>query len=77
MVEAVPAMPYMSICDASELLSCEEKLHRRRAVLDGYFKQHGLQLVSMTNVPSLGTPGHIALDEHDMDPVLKDKIDRG
>ena len=64
MVEAVPAAPYGSIVDASELLSCEEKLHQRRAVLDKYFKERGLQLVSMTNVPSLGTPGHVALDEH-------------
>ena len=27
MVEAVPAMPYMSISDPEELLSCEDKLH--------------------------------------------------
>ena len=42
MVEAVPAMPYMSISDAGVLLSCEEKLHKRRAVLDQFFRERGL-----------------------------------
>ena len=31
----------------------------------------------MTNVPSLGTPGHIALDEHDIDAETKNSIDKG
>ena len=31
----------------------------------------------MTNVPSLGTPGHIALDEHGFDASTKDSIDKG
>lgn len=62
MVEAVPAMPYMSIIDVNELLSTGPKLHKRRAVLEEYFSKKGLCLVSMTNVPNLGTPGHIALD---------------
>lgn len=42
MVEAVPKSPYNSISDAQELLSCEEKLVNRRAVLDKFFKEHGL-----------------------------------
>lgn len=33
--------------------------------------------MSMTNVPNLGTPGHVALDEHDMDPTTKENIDQG
>lgn len=37
MVEAVPKNPYNSTLDAAELLSCEDKLHKRRAVLDEYF----------------------------------------
>lgn len=36
MIEAVPSKPYNSIIDASELLSCEEKLHHRREVLDEF-----------------------------------------
>jgi hypothetical protein len=31
----------------------------------------------MTNVPSLGTPGHIALVEHNLDQETKDNIDKG
>jgi hypothetical protein len=42
MVEAVPAMPYMSIIDPVELLSCEDKIHERREVLDEWFMQRGL-----------------------------------
>jgi len=37
MVEAVPSKPYNSIIDATELLSCEDKLHRRRHVLNDFF----------------------------------------
>ena len=58
MVEAVPAQPYNSLVDAAELLSCEDKLHKRRHVLDNYFREKDLLIASMTNVPSLGTPGH-------------------
>ena len=42
MVEAVPKAPYQSICEAEELLSCEDKLIERRALLDKFFKEHGL-----------------------------------
>ena len=42
MVEAVPMNPYNSLLDAAELLSCEDKLHKRRAVLDEFFKEYGL-----------------------------------
>jgi hypothetical protein len=36
MIEAVPLKPYDSLIDAAELLSCEQKLHARREVLDEY-----------------------------------------
>ena len=36
MIEAVPSKPYDSIIDAAELLSCEEKLYKRREVLDEF-----------------------------------------
>ena len=58
MVEAVPAQPYQSLVDPSELLSCEEKIHKRRHILDSFFREKGFLIASMTNVPSLGTPGH-------------------
>ena len=38
MVEAVPTKPYDSLIDAGELLSCEEKLLKRRIVLQEFFK---------------------------------------
>lgn len=63
MVEAVPRAPYNSIIQANDLLSCDAKLHSRRAALDEYFKGHGLQIVSLTNVPSLGTPNHVDAGE--------------
>ena len=63
MVEAVPLKPYNSLIDPAVLLSCEEKLLKRRQVLEEFFKDHGLYFVSMTNVPALGTKNHIQLDE--------------
>lgn len=63
MVEAVPKNPYMSISGADELLSCIEKLSQRREILQNYFKQEKLILVSMPNAPSLGTKNHIVLED--------------
>ena len=62
MVEAVPSAPYSSLVDAAELLSCEEKLHDRRATLDKFFNEHDLQIASLANVATLGTPNHIDLN---------------
>ena len=36
MIEAVPSKPYNSLLDPNELLSCEEKLHVRRQVLNDF-----------------------------------------
>ena len=36
MIEAVPTKPYNSLIDPKELLSCEEKLHERRKVLNEF-----------------------------------------
>ena len=63
MVEAVPTKPYDSIIDPASLLSCEDKLHARREVLEDFFKANDLQMASLTNVPFLGTEGHIILDD--------------
>ena len=63
MVEAVPTNPYNSLLDPSELLSCQDKLHRRRHVLTDFFRANGLQLVSTTNVCMLGTKDHINLGQ--------------
>jgi len=46
-------------------LSCEQKLHARRDVLDDYCINQGMQIVSLANVPSLGTTDHIILDDKD------------
>jgi len=61
MIEAVPKKPYDSLVDAGELLSCEEKLHYRRFALKKFCKEYGVQLASLANVPTLGTPNHILL----------------
>lgn len=72
MVEAVPSKPYNSIVDPAELLSCEEKLHRRRHVLSDFFRDQGLQLVSSTNVGMLGTEDHMYLgDNEELDNEYK------
>jgi len=63
MIEAVPSKPYDSIIDAAQLLSCEEKLHVRRDVLDEYCINKGMQIVSLANAPALGTKDHIILDD--------------
>lgn len=42
MIEAVPTKPYNSLIDAKELLSCEEKLHNRRHVLNEFCKKFGV-----------------------------------
>jgi len=63
MVEAVPSKPYNSIIEASELLSCEDKLHRRRHVLNDFFQSKGLQIISMPNACMLGTENHIDLGD--------------
>ena len=59
MVEAVPTKPYGSLIDAAELLSCEQKLMKRRIVLEEFFKEYGLSITSFSNAPTLGTPNHI------------------
>jgi len=56
MVEAVPKEPYQSISHAEDLLSCVDKLSKRREILRDYFKKFNIMLVSMPNAPSLGTP---------------------
>ena len=71
MVEAVPTKPYNSIIDAAELLSCEEKLHSRRETLDKFFNEHDLQIASLPNVSTLGTPNHIDME----DVEFQQKID--
>lgn len=73
MVEAVPRAPYNSLLDPAELLSCEEKLHRRRHVLTDFFKSRGLQLVSSTNVGMLGTKDHIYIGE---DQELQESVNK-
>jgi len=62
MIEAVPKSPYDSLVDAEQLLSCEEKLHYRRYALQKFCKKYGLVITSLANVPSMGTPNHIAFD---------------
>ena len=72
MVEAVPCRPYNSLVDLAELLSCEDKLHKRRHVLTDFFKERGLQLVSTTNVGMLGTEDHIYLgDQPELNELVK------
>jgi len=72
MIEAVPSKPYDSIIDASSLLSCEQKLHLRRDVLDEYCWDYGLQIVSLANVPYLGCKDHIVIDDADLAQAVKD-----
>ena len=76
MVEAVPRAPYNSIIQAQDLLSCDAKLHSRRAALDEFFKGHGLQIVSLTNVPTLGTPNHVDAGE-ELNAAAKKLIQEG
>lgn len=63
MVEAVPKEPYNTIENAADLLSVEESLKERRAVLDKFFKEKDVQIVSMTNVPGFGTQDFIELTQ--------------
>ena len=63
MVEAVPRSPYNSLVDPVELLSCGDKLHKRRHVLTDFFRSRGLQLVSATNAAMLGTEDHIFISD--------------
>ena len=72
MIEAVPSKPYDSIIDAAQLLSCEQKLHVRREVLDEYCINQGMQIVSLANVPSLGTTDHIILDDKDYERLVNE-----
>jgi len=64
MIEAVPIKPYNSILNAEDLLSCEEKLHKRRETLQKFLRKHdpNLIIVSLPNAPGLGTPDHIAYE---------------
>ena len=62
MVEAVPSKPYASIVDAATLLSCEQKLHERRQILDEFFRTYDLNITSLTNASYLGTPNYIELE---------------
>ena len=71
MIEAVPSKPYMSQIDAAELLSCEQKLHARRSVLDEFCADHGMQIVSLPNAPSLGTKDHIIIDDQELARAIK------
>ena len=61
MVEAVPKAPYNTIENAADLLACEESLKDRRAVLDQFFKEKDVQIVSITNIPGFGTQDFIEL----------------
>lgn len=61
MVEAVPKEPYKSTIDADELLSCEEKLQERRKVLEEFFKQYDISIMSLSQAPGLGTKDHIEI----------------
>jgi glutamate--cysteine ligase catalytic subunit len=72
MIEAVPSKPYDSLIDAAELLSCEEKLHSRRNVLDEFCADHGMQIVSLSNAPSLGTKDHIIIDDEDLAKAIQE-----
>ena len=74
MIEAVPSKPYNSIIDAAELLSCEEKLHNRRECLDKFFQQHNLSIASLPNVGSLGTPGHIDVENDELQQQIDQNI---
>jgi hypothetical protein len=38
---------------------------KRRQILDEYFSEYDLQIASLPNVASLGTPNHIELQETD------------
>jgi hypothetical protein len=61
MVEAVPRTPYSSTIEADELLSCEGKLQERRNVLEEFFKQYNISIMSLAQAPGLGTKDHIEL----------------
>jgi len=74
MVEAVPSKPYNSIIDAAELLSCEEKLHDRRETLDKFFQYHDLQIASLPNVATLGTPNHIDMEDDELQQQIDTNI---
>lgn len=64
MIEAVPSKPYNSTIEAEDLLSCEDKLHRRREALQTFLRKQdsNLIIVSLPNAPGLGTPNHIAYE---------------
>ena len=74
MIEAVPCKPYNSIIDAEELLSCEKKLHDRRECLDKFFQSYDLQIASLPNVGSLGTPGHIDVGDEEVQKKIDENI---
>lgn len=74
MIEAVPKAPYDSLIDAGELLSCEEKLHYRRFALQKFCKEKGVQIVSLANAPSLGTPNHIQFEDSDYNKLVKENM---
>lgn len=72
MVEAVPTKPYDSLIDAGELLSCEEKLLKRRIVLQEFFKQFDLSITSFSNAPTLGTRNHISLGDPELEKLMQE-----
>lgn len=71
MIEAVPSKPYDSLVDLKELLSCEEKLHARRETLDRFCSENGVQIVSMSNAPTLGTPNHIHFEDETLRTLVQ------
>jgi glutamate--cysteine ligase catalytic subunit len=75
MVEAVPGTPYDSIENPQVVLSVKSKLANRRRILNPYFKQNELYMVSLASPPLLGTLNHI--EEHDQEEPLKDIVKKG
>lgn len=44
-IEAVPTKPYDSIQNAEDLLSCEEKFHKRRKTLQKFLRKNDPNLI--------------------------------
>jgi len=63
MIEAVPEAPYGNYQDPSQLLSCYEKIIKRRGIIKDFLEMEKLIVSSMASSPVLGTPNSISMTE--------------
>jgi hypothetical protein len=75
MIEAVPSEPYLSLMDANNLLSCENKITYRRQVLETFLKPHNIVLLSLTNAITLGMKHSMYIDDESVRGFVRDNVD--